>query len=92
VINGTISCRSARRRARAGHRDIWAVAGLNILGIRENARVTFGIFIATAVVFLNLIALGIIHMDPQSPALHGGKRDGAIQRSGTAAWRTRSPS
>src|SRR5216117_4184197 len=24
---------------------IWAIAGLNILGIRENARVTFGIFI-----------------------------------------------
>src|SRR5512147_2034870 len=34
---------------------IWAVAGLNILGIRENARVTFGIFIAAAVVFVNLI-------------------------------------
>jgi len=25
---------------------IWAIAGLNILGIRENARVTFGIFVA----------------------------------------------
>src|SRR5438128_8291957 len=29
---------------------IWAVAGLNILGIRENARVTFGIFVAAAFV------------------------------------------
>src|SRR4029453_17862867 len=48
---------------------IWAVAGLNIIGIRENARVTFGIFIATAVVFLNLIALGFIHMDPRSPEI-----------------------
>jgi len=46
---------------------IWGVAWLNIIGIRENARVTFGIFIATAVVFLNLIALGIVHMDPGSP-------------------------
>ena len=45
---------------------IWAVAGLNVLGIRENARVTFGIFIVTAIVFLNLITLGIINMDPQS--------------------------
>src|SRR5262245_56946820 len=48
---------------------IWAVAGLNIVGIRENARVTFGIFIATAVVFLNLIALGFVHMHPESPRL-----------------------
>jgi hypothetical protein len=48
---------------------IWGVAVLNILGIRENARVTFGIFIATALVFLNLITLGIINMDPTSPGL-----------------------
>src|SRR5438445_1109497 len=33
---------------------IWAVAGLNILGIRENARVTFGIFVIAAIVLLNL--------------------------------------
>ena len=46
---------------------IWAVAGLNILGIRENARVTFWIFIAAAIVLLNLIALGILHIDPASP-------------------------
>jgi amino acid transporter len=48
---------------------IWGVAGLNILGIRENARVTFGIFIAAAVVFVNLIALGILHIAPQSPGV-----------------------
>src|SRR6185503_7093171 len=46
---------------------IWGVAGLNILGVRENARVTFGIFVVTAVVFLNLIALGILHADARSP-------------------------
>ena len=46
---------------------IWAVAGLNILGIRENARVTFAIFIVAAIVLLNLIALGLLHIDPQSP-------------------------
>jgi len=50
---------------------IWAVAGLNILGIRENARVTFGIFIAAAIVFVNLIALGILHIAPQSPQIIG---------------------
>src|SRR5262245_30142151 len=46
---------------------IWGVAGLNILGIRENARVTFFIFVAAAFVFVNLITLGFIHLDPQSP-------------------------
>ncbi|MGH7786905.1 MAG: APC family permease [Candidatus Binatia bacterium] len=50
---------------------IWGVAGLNIIGIRENARVTFGIFIAAAFVFVNLIALGLINMDPGSPAIIG---------------------
>ena len=48
---------------------IWAVAGLNILGIKENARVTFGIFVGAAFVFVNLIALGILHMDPSSPGI-----------------------
>lgn len=48
---------------------IWGVAGLNILGIKENARVTFGIFIAAAFVFVNLIALGLVHMDPSAPGI-----------------------
>jgi amino acid transporter len=48
---------------------IWAIAGLNILGIRENARVTFGIFIVAAVVLLNLIALGLLNLDPSSPGI-----------------------
>lgn len=47
---------------------IWGVAFLNILGIRENARVTFYIFVAASFVFVNLIVLGILHIDPQSPA------------------------
>src|SRR5438445_8540813 len=47
---------------------IWAIAVLNFICIRENARVTFTIFVAAAFVFLNLIALGILHMDPSSPA------------------------
>jgi hypothetical protein len=46
---------------------IWAIAGLNIIGIRENARVTFGIFVVAAFVLLNLIALGILNMAPHSP-------------------------
>jgi amino acid transporter len=33
---------------------IWFVAGLNIIGIKENAKFTFGIFIVAAVVLINL--------------------------------------
>ena len=42
---------------------IWMIAGLNVLGIKENARVTFTIFIAATFIFLNLIASGIIALD-----------------------------
>jgi len=42
---------------------IWSIAGLNILGIRENARFTFAIFMVASFVFLNLIFTGIIHLD-----------------------------
>jgi hypothetical protein len=45
---------------------IWAVAGLNILGIRENARFTFMIFIAAAFIILNLIVSGILNLDAWS--------------------------
>jgi amino acid transporter len=42
---------------------LWAIAGLNILGIRENARFTFLIFMAAAFVILNLIVSGLIDFD-----------------------------
>jgi amino acid transporter len=45
---------------------IWAIAGLNILGIRENARFTFLIFIFAAFIFFNLIASGILSFDSDS--------------------------
>ena len=45
---------------------IWGVAGLNILGIRENARFTFMIFIAAAFVMLNLIVSGLLALDQHS--------------------------
>jgi amino acid transporter len=35
---------------------VWGIAGLNILGIKENARFTFGIFFVVAVVLLSLLA------------------------------------
>jgi amino acid transporter len=45
---------------------IWAVAGLNILGIRENARFTFMIFIGAAFIMLNLIVSGVLALDSGS--------------------------
>jgi amino acid transporter len=39
---------------------LWAVAGLNIIGIRENARFTFFVFAVAAFVILNLIASGLV--------------------------------
>src|SRR5512135_3675877 len=34
---------------------VWGIAGLNILGVRENARFTFGIFFIVAVVLLTFL-------------------------------------
>ncbi len=45
---------------------IWGVAGLNILGIRENARFTFMIFIGAAIIMMNLIVSGILNLDQGS--------------------------
>jgi hypothetical protein len=45
---------------------IWGVAGLNIIGIRDNARFTFMIFIAAVFVILNLITSGILTLDSGS--------------------------
>jgi amino acid transporter len=59
---------------------IWAVAWLNILGIRENARVTFGIFIVASVVLVNLIGLGVLHAPPETPHV--------IAASGLDVWRS----
>src|SRR3974390_53517 len=45
---------------------IWAVAGLNIMGIRENARFTFLIFVAAAFIMFTLIFSGLPHLDAQA--------------------------
>ncbi len=45
---------------------IWAIAGLNILGIKENARVTFTIFIAATLIFVTLIISGVLDLDGAS--------------------------
>lgn len=48
---------------------VWAVAGLNIIGIRANARATFGIFLVTAIVLLNLLVLGFLNADASNLAV-----------------------
>lgn len=42
---------------------VWLIAGLNILGIKENAKFTFGIFLVAAVILLNLLFSGMYHAD-----------------------------
>jgi amino acid transporter len=43
---------------------IWGLAGLNILGIRENARFTFFIFIGAAFVLMTLLVSGFVDPSP----------------------------
>ncbi|MEK7818520.1 MAG: APC family permease [Bacteroidota bacterium] len=45
---------------------IWFVAGLNIIGIRENAKFTFGIFIVAAFILMNLLTGGILQLDSEN--------------------------
>lgn len=41
---------------------VWGVCALNIAGIRESARFTFGVFTAAAFILVTLVASGIIDM------------------------------
>jgi amino acid transporter len=45
---------------------VWGIAGLNILGVRENARFTFGIFFVVAVVMLTLLGSALYESSPDS--------------------------
>src|SRR5438876_7391837 len=44
---------------------IWAVAGLNIIGIRENARFVFGVFFVAALLLLTALVSGLIDPSPE---------------------------
>lgn len=65
---------------------VWSVAGLNILGIRENVRFTFIIFILAAFIFLNLIVSGILNLDQDSIARLQNSVTGAAKHLGTGSW------
>lgn len=58
---------------------VWGIAGLNILGIKENARVTFGIFFVVALVLLTLLGSAIYEASPQSWHMIGA----SFEHSGT---------
>lgn len=65
---------------------IWVIAGLNILGIKENARVTFSIFMAATLIFMTLIASGILAFDSASLARLKGAAQGASASLRTGSW------
>ncbi len=48
---------------------VWLISLLNIMGIKENAKFTFGIFVFAAFVLINLIVGGFLNFDSQSLAL-----------------------
>lgn len=45
---------------------VWGIAGLNILGVKENARFTFSLFAVVALVLLTLLASGLYDASPTS--------------------------
>lgn len=50
---------------------VWFITFLNILGIKENAKFTFGIFVLASFILLNLILGGILNFDSSSLVVLG---------------------
>ena len=65
---------------------IWFVAALNIIGIKENAKFTFGIFIVAAIILINLLSAGILHADAGNWATVGHTFAGAAHRFDEGTW------
>lgn len=65
---------------------IWFVAGINILGIRENAKFTFSIFVVAAIILINLLSAGVIQTDAHTWARVGQTFEGAAQRFDEGSW------
>ncbi|HSQ74434.1 MAG TPA: amino acid permease, partial [Bacteroidota bacterium] len=57
---------------------VWGIAGLNILGIKENARFTFGIFFIVALVLLVLLASALFEASSSSWSFIGQSYSGAV--------------
>ncbi|HTR82320.1 MAG TPA: amino acid permease [Bacteroidota bacterium] len=65
---------------------IWFVAGLNILGIKENAKFTFGIFVIAALILINLLSAGVLQTDMHGIHLIGHTFTSAAQRFDQGSW------
>ncbi|MHB8203591.1 MAG: APC family permease [Desulfomonilaceae bacterium] len=65
---------------------VWGIAGLNIIGIRDNVRFTFGVFVIAAFVFLNLIASGVLGLDHDSLARLQASISGAAKHLDSGSW------
>jgi amino acid transporter len=65
---------------------LWAIAGLNILGIRENARFTFLVFGLAAFIIMNLIVSGLIDFDSASLARLKESGANSLERLSTGSW------
>ncbi len=58
---------------------VWGIAGLNILGIKENARFTFGVFFIVALVLLLLVASALYEAPSTSWSMIGQSYTGAAE-------------
>lgn len=65
---------------------VWAIAGLNILGIRDNVRFTFAVFIFAAFVFLNLILSGVLALNHDSLMQLQVSVSGATRHLTAGSW------
>ncbi len=66
---------------------VWGIAGLNILGIKENARFTFGIFFVVALVLLTFLASALFDANT-SPGRPSATASGAPPRDSTRRGRS----
>jgi hypothetical protein len=65
---------------------IWAIAGLNILGIRENVRFTFIVFMAATFVILNLVASGSLALGHDSLGRLNESFQSTVRPLQTGSW------
>ncbi|MCC6399041.1 MAG: amino acid permease, partial [Bacteroidetes bacterium] len=59
---------------------VWGIAGLNILGIKENARFTFGAFFVVALVMIVLLASALVEAPALSWSAIGESYEGSIRQ------------
>ncbi len=58
---------------------VWGIAGLNVLGIKDNARFTFGVFFIVVLVLVILLASALFEAPASSWAAIGNSYEGAVE-------------